>query len=615
MGLRAGGAVSALTLGTREVFLVGYGPGDRRRARLDPGALRLRAILLEDDAGDRVALLSGDFWSASAAVLQHLADLVEAVPALHLDRARLFFAGTHTHSSLGGLHESPFYATYAGDYWCSRGFDDDLAQQVASQLLALLYRAEAALEDAVAERGAAVFDQHSINRSYGAFVRNALPGFDPSPLAGEASQRTAINPALKLVRFRSAADPARTLGVWGAVNCHATALGKNHVKCNADFIGTASAMLEGADASAAVPWVLCAGAMGDVDPQPAGLGRQAFVDERKASEAQSVAQMLNLAGALAAAVRAATWEPPALIAKLTALKTYAFAPAAKVGAEQLPALPMVGDPVLAGSELAKGQCAEEGSRDLSPGTAPHWPKSQLNLITQTANADVRRHTPFLPLSIFKLGGAMWLVGLPGEPTTTMGRSIEARLRALAAGAEVMVCGVTGDYSGYFVTRAEYEAQHYEGASCLWGRHSQEFLLAQLEALAAVPAMGPPVPMATLRPPGRPVRPRARNAAEYEAHTKQAMRSAPRAARRPKAQKTARLGKLTIATVRRLSAERDVLLEIRVGPHALRLRPADHRRVKDGRWRLLFFVDQRLLKYRPRLVPAAPLRKTARAPPG
>lgn len=658
MGLRAAGAVGSLTLGSREVFLIGYGPGAKRRTTVEPDSLRLRAILLEDDAGDRVALISGDLWSASAAVLRHLGATVKDSPTLKLDASRIFFSGTHTHCSLGGLYESPYYATYASDYWVSKGFDPDLVDAVASHFLSLLYEAEGALEPATVERGVASFGGHSINRSYSAYVRNALPGTNPDPGADEATQRSATNPAVKLVRFRSVADPAKVLGVWGAVNCHATSLGKSFTRCSGDFIGTASARLEGPAADAA-PWVLCAGAVGDVDPQPAGLSRADFIQARDSGDAAALAHMSALASALEAAVRTASYEPPAAVNRLRALRVQAFATSAQVPSGRLPALPMIGDPVLAGSELGPGPCSQEGARDNGPNSSPQWPKLQQNPFAQLANNEVKLHTPFLPLSVFAIGDAMWLVGLPGEPSTVMARSIEERLRPHAAGAELMVCGVNGDYSGYFVTAKEYEAQNYEGASCLWGRLTQEFLLAQLEGLVAVPAVGAPAmllaapataavtPMAAAAgapapapapavalPPAAPtavpvalgavpvsLAPAASAAAAPPAEDKAAkrtvklMRTAPRAEARPRPQKSLRAGKSVVVPLTKVSPDREVLLEVRVGPHVVRLRPADRRKLDDGRWSHSFVVDQRLLKFEPALVAAPPVKKKAPAPPG
>ncbi len=55
----------------------------------------------------------------------------------------------------------------------------------------------------------------------------------------------------------------------------------------------------------------------------------------------------------------------------------------------------------------------------------------------------------------------------------------------------MVVGVTGDYSGYLTTEAEYERQHYEGSSTLWGRHTARWLARQVRRLVAGEGATPP----------------------------------------------------------------------------------------------------------------------------
>jgi hypothetical protein len=73
--------------------------------------------------------------------------------------------------------------------------------------------------------------------------------------------------------------------------------------------------------------------------------------------------------------------------------------------------------------------------------------------------------------------------LPGEPTTTLCARIAAALkREPRAPQRVAICGVNGGYNGYFATTEEFAMQHYEGASCIWGRHTERFLVSRLTQL-------------------------------------------------------------------------------------------------------------------------------------
>jgi hypothetical protein len=58
----------------------------------------------------------------------------------------------------------------------------------------------------------------------------------------------------------------------------------------------------------------------------------------------------------------------------------------------------------------------------------------------------------------------------------------------------MIAGVTGDYSGYFTTGREYDRQHYEGASTVWGRCTGDWLIEEVRDLEAG-RVAPPAPEA------------------------------------------------------------------------------------------------------------------------
>ncbi len=97
----------------------------------------------------------------------------------------------------------------------------------------------------------------------------------------------------------------------------------------------------------------------------------------------------------------------------------------------------------------------------------------------------------LPLHLVRIGGGA-LAGVPAEFTATAGRRLKQALAsALGPGlTHSAVAGYANGYSGYVTTREEYGAQHYEGASTLYGEFT---LLAyqQLFAALAVATLGGP----------------------------------------------------------------------------------------------------------------------------
>jgi hypothetical protein len=84
-----------------------------------------------------------------------------------------------------------------------------------------------------------------------------------------------------------------------------------------------------------------------------------------------------------------------------------------------------------------------------------------------------------PLGILRFG-SITLVTLPGEWTTLAGRRLR---KAVDAAGIVIAVGLANEYMSYFATPEEYEAQHYEGASTLYGPRSVPFLTEKAAALA------------------------------------------------------------------------------------------------------------------------------------
>lgn len=91
----------------------------------------------------------------------------------------------------------------------------------------------------------------------------------------------------------------------------------------------------------------------------------------------------------------------------------------------------------------------------------------------------------LPLHLVRIGSVL-LAGVPAEFTATAGRRLKDTLRTSlgASVSHVAIAGYCNGYSGYVTTREEYAAQHYEGASTLYGEHT---LAAYQQTFAAMAA--------------------------------------------------------------------------------------------------------------------------------
>jgi neutral ceramidase len=100
-----------------------------------------------------------------------------------------------------------------------------------------------------------------------------------------------------------------------------------------------------------------------------------------------------------------------------------------------------------------------------------------------------------PLLALRLGDRL-LATIPGEMTTEMGRRLRASVGTAVAGAgrKVLVAGLANEYIYYWTTPEEYQAQHYEGGSTLYGPYAGNFLLASHVELGGRLARDEPAPL-------------------------------------------------------------------------------------------------------------------------
>ena len=94
-------------------------------------------------------------------------------------------------------------------------------------------------------------------------------------------------------------------------------------------------------------------------------------------------------------------------------------------------------------------------------------------------------------------GDRLIVSVPGEMTEEMGRRVrDADPQADAgrrASTRIVISGLANEYLSYFTTPEEYDRQHYEGGSTLYGPLSSVFLQNQLGDLATRLTGGQPAP--------------------------------------------------------------------------------------------------------------------------
>ena len=101
----------------------------------------------------------------------------------------------------------------------------------------------------------------------------------------------------------------------------------------------------------------------------------------------------------------------------------------------------------------------------------------------------------VPLMVVRIGDQA-IATVPGEMTVEMGRRTRAAVLAAfgAAGvSRVVLVGYANEYVHYFTTPEEYEMQHYEGGSTLFGKYSSNLIMDDLATLAGDLNLGRPAP--------------------------------------------------------------------------------------------------------------------------
>ncbi len=85
------------------------------------------------------------------------------------------------------------------------------------------------------------------------------------------------------------------------------------------------------------------------------------------------------------------------------------------------------------------------------------------------------------VTAMRVGKAVW-VGIPGEPTSVLGRAIRDHGRRIGFGSVTVVSHANG-WAGYLLDRADYVRGGYEGTLSFYGPEAGDrFVIAGMRAL-------------------------------------------------------------------------------------------------------------------------------------
>lgn len=479
-----GRGIGDITGEAAECGLMGYGRFDQQSAGIH-SRLHARAFAIASlDRRQQLLIVVAE----TTMFFQSVRDAVVARLQLNhpeLRRDQILLVATHTHAAPGGYSHHLLYNI------TTNGFHKDTFDAIVDGTVASAERALADMKPSTLSLAHGELRGASANRSRVAFERNRD---DLKQVFPEA-----IDPQMSnLMVHRDGA----LVGVINWFGVHATSMSGFNKLISADNKGWAAFTWErqrGVDyLSPEAPALVAAFAQtnaGDMSPNldltpvstPADFARTEANGRRQLAAAQQLAE------AAAAPIQGA------LDSRLIYLDLdkVAVAPRFADGQARHTCAPVVGASMAAGS-LEDGPAGEgffEGDNpffDKFSQAAYHFdpalrdcqaPKDIL------INGDVLNKTwPWvqtkLPMQLLRIG-QLYLIGYPGEVTIGAAYRVRAEVaRVVGQPVEnVLMSSYANAYNHYMTTAEEYEAQHYEGGSTLFGRWQNGAVVQTFSTLA------------------------------------------------------------------------------------------------------------------------------------
>lgn len=475
-------------------YTMGYVRSDAV-ARGQHTRLYARAIVLEQ-GGRKLALVATDLGFTPGGMTVEVA---KRLAARGFDERNIVISASHTHSGPAGW--SPFGSdnfvppTLGTPTTFSLATDRQLYGFLIDRVALAVARADDNLGPARIGWGSGTLLGVTQNRSlealladfgkdlaYGQGNVNMVPGGYPR----------SIDPRVDVLRVDRVTRHGRTvpMGGWLDFADHGTVDPYTFGVYSADHQGPAARDFEAAVRRIGhVPArddVVGAYGNSDAGDMSAGLGRRgpAKADEVGRAEANAMIAAWRRAGRGMTGSPAFEWRWTRMC----------FCGQAVKGGEPAATSPSVGFPFLTGSEENRGPLYDqthvnhEGDR-LPLDVGPQGRK------IQAIGPPAAQFPSSLPILSIHLGNRL-LATVPGEMTEEMGRRLRATLAAAAAPLgikRVVIVGYADEYVHYFTTPEEYDQQHYEGGSTLFGKYSSYALRDALADLTTSLAGDKPAP--------------------------------------------------------------------------------------------------------------------------
>ncbi len=482
----------------------GHGPDGRVAAGLW-SRLYCRAFVIEPVGSPPLAIVPCDLGAISTLLQRKIA---AATHDIGIDAPRLMVTATHTHAGPAHYFDGEFY----GSIMSSRlpGYDEQMADFLAGRIAEAVHAAYRNRVPAALAWGHADLWGITKNRSLVPYLANH-PRFSPPPPDGHPlpAEERAIDPALNLLRI-DAVDPARPehgiypLGSILFFSMHPTVLPNTNRMYGADVDGVVERALEREmrrkpEAGRRDPLhAVISTSEGDQSP----VWVRGTVDEAE-----------EIGGALAEKAWEA-YEDAGRRLKSRAVIDQRYLevwlPNARLldGTRHLCAQAELGQSAAGGASdhptsLDWIDDFREGNADWGRADACERPRPKLIAPLQNIASGPYAFPRVAPLAVLQLDDTL-VSFVPAEITVTAGARMNAAALAAQRGLHIashaVIAGLANGYMQYVTTPEEYQFQHYEGASTIYGPMTAPFLGERLSLLTRamdgepVAALLPPRPM-------------------------------------------------------------------------------------------------------------------------
>jgi neutral ceramidase len=456
-----------------------------------------RAVVLSR-GGQKLALVASDLNGIAGGVVKAAA---EKLKSRGFSEANIIVSASHTHAAPSGYYTFSTYNTVfmttstLTDQNVSGAIDPQLYAFEVRQLVLAITRADDDRAPAKVGWSTAHLEGLTANRSIEAHLRDhgIVKDYGTGKVSDDPDGYVhTIDPEVQVLRIDKRIGSAyKPIGIWTTFADHGTVNKYTYGVYNADHHGSAIRVVEdtirhegGVPASQDV-----INAYGNTDEgdQSAGLTRSgpAAADLVGRVEAERMLEAWRDAGKHLTTTPelAVRWTRVCFCGQGTA--------GGPVSSTATPGLPL-----FTGSEEGRGPLYDITQQPFegkaSPVDDPQDPAQGHKIVVPTGLFSPGSAPRAVPLTVARVADR--LIGtIPGEMTVDMGRRVRAALtKAAPPGINaVQLSGLANEYLSYFVTPEEYDAQHYEGGSTMYGREASVLMQEELVKLLGELRTGAP----------------------------------------------------------------------------------------------------------------------------